>query len=118
MQFRIEFIQDTASGQYCAELYSPENAAELLARTESIYPDQPAALLGVIELLKGALAVSQPPSAGPRSRPTGSPRRARPARKASPAKARKRPKRRSAPRRSSSAPKGRTSRRAARRRSR
>ena len=93
-QFRVEFIEQ-GSGQFLAELYSPEGGA-LIGRTETSYPSQAAALLAVIQLFKGALARRKRPSPGRRSRPKGSPRRAAPKRKASSRKARKRPKRRSA----------------------
>ena len=34
-QFRVEFVLDEASGKYLAELYNPDNQAELVARTEA-----------------------------------------------------------------------------------
>src|SRR3954466_14558459 len=55
-QFRVEFVLDPASGKYVAEMYSPENPSQLLARTEALYPTQAAAVLGLVDLFKGALA--------------------------------------------------------------
>ena len=43
-QFRVEFVLDEATGRYLAELYNPENQAELVARTEAIYATQAAAV--------------------------------------------------------------------------
>src|SRR3954471_21144415 len=103
-QFRVEFVLDPASGKYLAELYNPENADELIVRTEALYPTQAAAVLGLVSLFKNAILKFPPPSESPRSRPKGSRRRAAPKKKSSAAKGRKRPARRSAPRRSSSAP--------------
>jgi len=54
-QFRVEFVVDPASGQYLAEVYNPENPAELLMRTEALYPSQAAAVLGLINLFKSAV---------------------------------------------------------------
>ncbi len=54
-QFRVEFVLDEASGKYFAELYSPENQAELLARTEALYATQTAAVLGLVQLFKDAV---------------------------------------------------------------
>ena len=51
-QFRVEFVLDEVTGKYLAELYSPENQAELLARTEAIYASQAAAVLGLVRLFK------------------------------------------------------------------
>ena len=74
-QFRVEFVIDNATGKYLAELYNPENAEELIARTEALYPTQAAAVLGLVNLFKNAVLKFPPPSAGPRSR-RKSPRRA------------------------------------------
>jgi len=54
-QFRVEFILDNATGQYLAELYDPENAETLIARTEALYPTQAAAVLGLVNLFKNAI---------------------------------------------------------------
>jgi len=54
-QFRVEFVLDQASGQYLAELYNPENAEELVVRTEALYPTQAAAVLGLVNLFKNAI---------------------------------------------------------------
>ena len=35
-QFRVEFVLDQASGKYLAELYNPDNAQELIVRTEAL----------------------------------------------------------------------------------
>jgi len=47
-QFRVEFVIDQASGNYLAELYNPDNADELIVRTEPLYPTQAAAVLGLV----------------------------------------------------------------------
>src|ERR1700704_1858561 len=117
-QFRVEFVLDQVSGNYLAEMYSPENPDELLVRTEAVYPTQAAAVLGVVNIFKNAILKFPPPTSSPRSRPKVRRRRGDRRKAPSSAKARKPPKRRSAPRRSSSAPKGKTSRAKARRRSR
>src|SRR4051794_38778350 len=109
-QFRVEFVLDQASGNYLAELYNPDNAEEMIVRTEALYPTQASAVLGLINLFKNAVLKFPPPSESPRSRPKGSRRPVARRKKPSAAKARKPPKRRSAPRRASSAPKGKTSR--------
>src|SRR6185503_6253020 len=75
-QFRVEFVMDPATGKYLAELYNPENAAELLARTEALYANQTAAAVGMVELVKSALGGFRLPSRDPRSRPKA---RSRPA---------------------------------------
>jgi hypothetical protein len=54
-QFRVEFVLDEASGKYLAELYNPENQAELVARTEALYANQAAAVLGLVQLFKDAV---------------------------------------------------------------
>lgn len=54
-QFRVEFVLDPATGQYFAELYSPEDQAELIARTEALYATQAAAVLGLVRLFKDAV---------------------------------------------------------------
>ena len=54
-QFRVEFVLDQASGKYLAEMYHPERGDELLLRTEALYPSQEAAVLGVVQLFKGAI---------------------------------------------------------------
>jgi len=53
-QFRVEFVLDEASGKYLAELYNPENQAELIARTEALYANQAAAVLGLVQIFKDA----------------------------------------------------------------
>ena len=45
-QFRVEVVMDPATGQYFAELYNPEDQAQLIARTEALYATQAAAVLG------------------------------------------------------------------------
>ncbi|HXU42170.1 MAG TPA: hypothetical protein VN675_07590 [Burkholderiales bacterium] len=54
-QFRVEFVMDPASGKYLAELYNPENQAELVARTEALYATQAAAVLGLVQIFKDAV---------------------------------------------------------------
>jgi len=54
-QFRVEFVLDEASGKYLAELYNPENQAELVARTEALYATQAAAVLGLVQIFKDAV---------------------------------------------------------------
>ncbi len=54
-QFRVEFVLDQSSGQYLAELYSPDNHQELIVRTEAMYPSQAAAVLGLVQLFKDAI---------------------------------------------------------------
>ena len=54
-QFRVEFVLDEASGKYLAELYNPENQAQLIARTEALYANQAAAVLGLVQLFKDAV---------------------------------------------------------------
>jgi hypothetical protein len=54
-QFRVEFVMDPATGRYFAELYSPENQTELVARTEALYATQAAAVLGLVQLFKDAV---------------------------------------------------------------
>ena len=84
-QFRVEFVLDQASGKYLAEMYHPENAAELLVRTEALYPSEAAAVLGLVQLFKNA--VLQFPQPGEPVRKIGKPRKkAKAARKAKKAK--------------------------------
>ncbi len=54
-QFRVEFVLDEQTGRYLAELYHPDRARELIARTEALYPSQEAAVLGVVQLFKNAV---------------------------------------------------------------
>jgi hypothetical protein len=54
-QFRVEFVLDQETGKYLAELYHPDRASELIARTEALYPSQEAAVLGVVQLFKNAV---------------------------------------------------------------
>ena len=54
-QFRVEFVLDPATGQYFAELYNPEDQAQLVARTEALYATQAAAVLGLVQLFKDAV---------------------------------------------------------------
>lgn len=54
-QFRVEFVLDEATGKYLAELYNPENQAQLIARTEAIYANQAAAVLGLVQVFKDAV---------------------------------------------------------------
>ncbi len=54
-QFRVEFVLDQETGKYLAELYHPDRAHELVARTEALYPSQEAAVLGVVQLFKNAV---------------------------------------------------------------
>ena len=65
-QFRVEFVMDPASGKYLAELYNPENQAELVARTEALYASQAAAVLGLVQLFKDAVLKFPAPRAKPR----------------------------------------------------
>jgi hypothetical protein len=65
-QFRVEFVLDEASGKYFAELYSPENQAELVARTEALYASQAAAVLGLVQIFKDAVLNFPAPQAKPR----------------------------------------------------
>jgi hypothetical protein len=60
-QFRVEFVLDEASGKYLAELYNPENHAELIARTEAMYATQAQAVLGLVQLFKDAVLKFPPP---------------------------------------------------------
>ena len=59
-QFRVEFVLDEATGKYLAELYNPENQAELIARTEAIYATQAAAVLGLVQVFKDAVLPVKP----------------------------------------------------------
>jgi len=63
-QFRVEFVLDQASGKYLAELYNPDNDNELIVRTEALYPTQPAAVLGLVQLFKNAI-LKFPPAGSP-----------------------------------------------------
>lgn len=65
-QFRVEFVLDEASGKYLAELYNPENQAELVARTEALYASQAQAVLGLVQLFKDAVLNFPAPEAKPR----------------------------------------------------
>lgn len=65
-QFRVEFLLDQASGKYLAELYNPDNANELIARTEALYPSQAAAVMGVLQLFKNALFQFPKPDSEPK----------------------------------------------------
>jgi hypothetical protein len=62
-QFRVEFVLDPATGKYFAELYSPENQAELVARTEALYATQAAAVLGLVQVFKDAVLAFPAPKA-------------------------------------------------------
>ncbi len=64
-QFRVEFVLDPASGRYLAELYNPDNHAELIVRTEALYPSQAAAVLGLVQLFKDAILQFPRPSQAP-----------------------------------------------------
>lgn len=68
-QFRVEFVQDQASGKYLAELYNPDNQNELLVRTEALYATQAAAVLGLVQLFKDAILQFPPPGAKARRQP-------------------------------------------------
>lgn len=91
-QFRVEFVLDQASGKYLAEMYHPDNAAELLVRTEALYPTEAAAVLGLVQLFKNA--VLQFPQPGEPVRKIGKPKKAKPAKKAKKPKKAKRGKKR------------------------
>ena len=65
-QFRVEFVMDEATGKYLAELYNPDNQAELVARTEAMYATQAAAVLGLVQLFKDAVLKFPPPQAKPK----------------------------------------------------
>ena len=79
-QFRVEFVLDQASGKYLAEMYHPDNHAELLVRTEALYPSEAAAVLGLVQLFKNA--VLQFPQPGEPVRKIGKPKKAKAAKKA------------------------------------
>ena len=79
-QFRVEFVLDQASGKYLAEMYHPDNQAELLVRTEALYPSEAAAVLGLVQLFKNA--VLQFPQPGEPVRKIGKPKQAKAAKKA------------------------------------
>ena len=72
-QFRVEFVLDQASGKYLAEMYHPEDQAELLIRTEALYPSEAAAVLGLVQLFKNA--VLQFPQPGEPVRKIGKPKK-------------------------------------------
>ena len=65
-QFRVEFVLDEATGKYLAELYNPDNQAELVARTEAMYATQAAAVLGLVQLFKDAVLQFPAPTAKPK----------------------------------------------------
>ena len=67
-QFRVEFVLDEATGKYLAELYNPDNQAELVSRTEAMYATQAAAVLGLVQLFKDAVLKFPPPQAKPKVR--------------------------------------------------
>jgi hypothetical protein len=90
-QFRVEFVLDQASGKYLAEMYHPDNHAELLVRTEALYPSEAAAVLGLVQLFKNA--VLQFPQPGEPVRKIGKPRKAKAAKKTKTAKKAKKAKR-------------------------
>ena len=69
-QFRVEFVLDEATGKYLAELYNPENQAELIARTEALYATQAAAVLGLVKLFKEATTKPVKKKAAARRRKT------------------------------------------------
>jgi hypothetical protein len=75
-QFRVEFVQDQASGKFLAEMYNPENQNELLVRTEALYPTQAAAVLGLVQLFKDAILKFPPPGTRARKQPKLKRRRA------------------------------------------
>lgn len=91
-QFRVEFILDTASGRYLVELYHPENEDEILVRTEPLYPTQAAAVLGVVQLFKDAIAEEPRPPA--KARPPARRKKKKPAPRKAVRKAAKRRKHR------------------------
>jgi hypothetical protein len=68
-QFRVEFVQDQASGKYLAELYNPDNQNELIVRTEALYATQAAAVLGLVQLFKDAILQFPRPGEKPRKQP-------------------------------------------------
>jgi len=90
-QFRVEFVLDQASGKYLAEMYHPDNQAELLVRTEALYPTEAAAVLGLVQLFKNA--VLQFPQPGEPVRKIGKPKQAKAAKTAKKAKKAKKAKR-------------------------
>ena len=96
-QFRVEFVQDQASGKVLAELYNPDNQNELIVRTEALYATQAAAVLGLVQLFKDAILQFPPPGAQARRQPKLKRRRsdrAKPKKKAkAPAKRAKKKKR-------------------------
>ena len=95
-QFRVEFVQDQASGKYLAELYNPDNQNELLVRTEALYQTQAAAVLGLVQLFKDAILQFPQPGTRARTQPKLKRRRTdrKPKRKAKRAKKAKNAKRR------------------------
>jgi hypothetical protein len=88
-QFRVEFVQDQASGKYLAELYNPENQQELMVRTEALYATQAAAVLGLVQLFKDAILQFPAPGTRARTQPKQKRRRADRAKKAKSSKKRK-----------------------------
>ena len=85
-QFRVEFVLDEAPGKYFAELYSPENQAELVARTEALYGTQAAAVLGLVQIFKDAVLNFPAPDAKARVRKAARKPAKKPARKKKAAK--------------------------------
>jgi hypothetical protein len=85
-QFRVEFVLDQSSGKYLAELYNPDNAQELIVRTEAMYPSQAAAVLGLVQLFKDAILQfpqpGQPPAKVVRIKPKRAKKKKAPAKKA------------------------------------
>ena len=88
-QFRVEFVLDQSTGKYLAEMYHPDNASELIVRTEALYPSQAAAVLGVVQLFKDAVLHFPRPDEPPKKigKPAG--RKTRKAKKAKRSKKRK-----------------------------
>jgi hypothetical protein len=88
-QFRVEFVLDQSTGKYLAEMYHPDNASELIVRTEALYPSQAAAVLGVVQLFKDAVLHFPRPDEPPKKigKPAG--RKSRKAKKAKRSKKRK-----------------------------
>jgi hypothetical protein len=87
-QFRIEFVLDESTGKYLAEMYHPDNASDLIVRTEALYPSQAAAVLGVVQLFKDAVLRFPRPGEAPKKigKPKGrkvtKPKKAKKAKKA------------------------------------
>jgi hypothetical protein len=85
-QFRVEFVLDQSTGKYLAEMYHPDNASELIVRTEALYPSQAAAVLGVVQLFKDAVLQFPRPDEAPRKIGKRKGRKIRKANKANKAK--------------------------------